>query len=65
MMRSLFILKNKEKLFKMSEKNMKTNPNIGIVKFSLLDPDDSYALPSYEESDSRNKNIASSAPSNT
>ena len=41
----------------MSEKNMKTNPNIGIVKFSLIDPDDSYELPSYEESDSRGKNI--------
>lgn len=44
----------------MSEKNMKTNPNIaniGIVKFSLIDPDDSYELPSYEESDGRGKNI--------
>ena len=39
----------------MSEKNMKTN--IGIVKFSLIDPDDSYELPSYEESDGRGKNI--------
>ena len=48
----------------MSEKNMKTNPNIGIVKFSLIDPDDSYELPSYEESDSRNKNIISWGPSN-
>ena len=48
----------------MSENFMKTNPNIGIVKFSLIDPDDSYELPSYEESDSRNKNIISWGPSN-
>ena len=61
MMRSLFILKNKEKLFKMSEKLVKP---VGLVKFSLIDPDDSYELPSYEESDSRNKNIVSWGPSN-
>ena len=48
----------------MSEKDMKNISNVGIVKFSLIDPDDSYELPSYEESDSRNKNIVSWGPSN-
>lgn len=41
----------------MSEKDMENISNVGIVKFSLIDPDDSYELPSYEESDSRGKNI--------
>ena len=31
----------------MSEKDMKNISNVGIVKFSLIDPDDSYELPSY------------------
>lgn len=48
----------------MSEKDMENISNVGIVKFSLIDPDDSYELPSYEESDSRNKNIVSWGPSN-
>ena len=38
----------------MSEKLVKP---VGLVKFSLIDPDDSYELPSYEESDGRGKNI--------
>ena len=48
----------------MSEKDMKNISNVGIVKFSLIDPDDSYELPSYEESDSRGKNITNWGPSN-
>ena len=48
----------------MSEKDMKNISNVGIVKFSLIDPDDSYELPSYEESDSRAKSIVNWGPSN-
>lgn len=48
----------------MSEKNTKNVSNMGIVKFSLIDPDDTYELPSYEESDSRGKSITNWGPSN-
>lgn len=39
----------------MSEKTVKNTEIKGIVKFSLIDPDDSYEVPSYEESDARGK----------
>lgn len=41
-----------------------TNKNIGLVKFSLIDPDDSFELPSWEESDTRGKSMVNWGPDN-
>jgi len=48
----------------MSEKMKETNKNIGLVKFSLIDPDDSFELPSWEESDTRGKSMVNWGPDN-
>lgn len=37
---------------------------VGLVKFSLIDPEDTFELPSYEESDSRGKSMISWGPDN-
>lgn len=41
----------------MSEKTVKNTKPIGLVKFSLIDPDDTFELPSYEESELRGKDM--------
>jgi hypothetical protein len=45
------------KIKKNSEKSMKNTENKtpNVIKFSLIDPDDTFELPSYEESDARGK----------
>lgn len=46
---------------KNDEKSVKST---GLIKFSLIDPEDTFELPSYEESDTRGKNMINWGPDN-
>lgn len=48
----------------MPEKSAKIDKMSGIIKFALIDPDDAFEIPSYEESDARGKSIVSWGPDN-